>query len=158
MKVKPALLQMYSRLSGLPTAKLERIAQGSECQLIPAGNTIFRQDDDAGVVYLLLDGEVDLEHRDENGEAVHCRVFGPCESFGDVVLLGEVNRFYTANTSSQSIVLRTPVGLIREVLATNSELAQAWIHAVSTDLKRRQRALAASIEEHIVAPAFFDAA
>ena len=158
MKVKPALLQMYSRLSGLPTAKLERIAQGSECQLIPAGNTIFRQDDDAGVVYLLLDGEVDLEHRDENGEAVHCRVFGPCESFGDVVLLGEVNRFYTANTSSQSIVIRTPVGLIREVLATNPELAQAWIHAVSTDLKRRQRALAASIEEHIVAPAFFDAA
>ncbi len=158
MKVKPALLQMYSRLSGLPPAKLERIAQGSECQLIPAGNTIFRQDEDADVVYLLLDGEVDLEHRDENGEAVHCRVFGPYESFGDVALLGEVNRFYTANASSQSVVIRTPVSLIREILATNPELAQAWIHAISTDLQRRQRALAASIEEHIASPAFFDAA
>ncbi len=158
MKVKPALLQMNSRLSGLPTAKLERIAEGSEYQLIPAGNTIFRQDDDADAVYLLLDGEVDLEHRTENGEAVHCHVFGPYESFGDVALLGEPNRFYSANTSSQSIVLRTPVSLIREVLATNPELAQAWIHAVGTDLQRRQRELAGSIEEHIARPAFFDAA
>jgi len=158
MKVKPALLQMYSRLSGLPTAKLERIAHGSEYQLIPAGNTIFRQDDDADAVYLLLDGEVDLERRNGNGEAVHCRVFGPYESFGDVALLGEASRFYTANASSQSIVIRTPVSLIREVLATNPELAQAWIHAVSTDLRRRQRALAASLEEHIDRPAFFDAA
>ena len=158
MKVKPALLQKYSRLSGLPTAKLERIAAGSECQLIPAGNAIFRQNDDADAVYLLLDGAVDLEHRNENGEAVHCRVFGPYESFGDVALLGEARRFYSANTSSQSVVLRTPVSLIREVLATNPALAEAWIHAVSTDLQRRQRELAASIEEHIVSPAFFDAA
>ncbi len=155
---RPALLRLYSRLGVLPNANLERIAQGSECQLIPAGNTIFRQEEDADAVYLLLDGEVRLEHRNKRGEAVMHRVFGPYDSFGDVALLGEGSRYYTANTSSVSVVIRTPLSLLREVLATDPNLATAWIHAVSTDLQRRERRLADSVAQHIVNPAFFDAA
>ena len=86
------------------------------------------------------------------------RVFGPYESFGDVALLGERNRYYSANTSSVSTVIRMPLDLLREVLVTNPDLAQAWIHAVSTDLARRERRLAGSVAQHIASPAFFDAA
>ena len=106
----------------------------------------------------LFDGEIRLEHRNRNGEAVMHRVFGPYESFGDVALLGEGSRYYTANTSSLSIVIRTPLSLLREVLATDPNLATAWIHAVSTDLQRRERRLADSVAQHIAHPAFFDAA
>ncbi len=155
---RPSLLRLYSRLGVLPNAKLERVARGSECQLIPAGNTIFCQEDDADAVYLLLDGEIRLEHRNKKGEAVMHRVFGPYASFGDVALLGEGSRYYTANTSSVSVVIRTPLSLLREVLATDPNLATAWIHAVSTDLQRRERRLADSVAEHIAHPAFFDAA
>ncbi|MCH7823735.1 MAG: cyclic nucleotide-binding domain-containing protein [Acidobacteria bacterium] len=154
----PSLLRLYSRLGVLPNANLERVARGSECQLIPTGKTIFRQEDDADAVYLLLDGEIRLEHRNENGEAVMHRVFGPYESFGDVALLGEGSRYYTASTSSVSVVIRTPLSLLREVLATDPNLATAWIHAVSTDLQRREQRLADSVAQHIAHPAFFDAA
>ena len=156
--VSPSLLRLYSRLGVLPKAKLERVARGSECQLIPAGNTIFRQEDDADAVYLLLDGEIQLEHRNDKGEPIMHRVFGPYESFGDVALLGEESRYYTANTSSASVVIRTPISVLREVLVTDPNLATAWIHAVSADLQRRERRLAGSVAEHIVNPAFFDAA
>ena len=154
----PSLLRLYSRLGVLPNANLERVARGSECQLIPAGNTIFRQREDADAVYLLLDGEIRLEHRNRKGEAVMHRLFGPYASFGDVALLGEGSRYYTANTSSVSIVVRTPLSLLREVLATDPNLATAWIHAVSTDLQRRERRLADSVAQRIARPAFFDAA
>ena len=155
---RPSLLRLYSRLGVLPNANLERVARGSECQLIPAGNTIFRQAEDADAVYLLLDGEIRLEHRNKNGEAIMHRVFGPYETFGDVALLGEESRYYTANTSSVSVVIRTPLSLLREVLATDPNLATAWIHAVGTDLQRRERRLADSVAQHIANPAFFDAA
>jgi len=103
--VSPSLLRRYSRLSGLSVANLERVARGSECQLIPAGNTIFTQRDGA-----------------------------------------------------DAIVIRTPLSLLRDVLASNPELARAWIHAVSTDLQRRERRLAGSMRELIANPAFPDTA
>lgn len=156
--ISPSILQSYSRLGGLPNAKLGRLAQRSECQLVPAGNTIFRQDDEADAVYMVLDGAIDLERREVDGYAAAHRVFGPFASFGDVALLGESSRFYTANTYSKSVVIRTPISLLREVLATNPELAQAWIQAVSAELERQQRRLNDSIQQHIASPAFFDAA
>lgn len=156
--VSPSLLRRFSRLGGLPDARLELVARGSECQLIPAGNTIFTQDDGADAVYLLLDGEIHLEHREMDGDVVKHRVFGPFTSFGDVALLGQPNRYYTASTGTASMVVRTPLSLLREVLATNPELAQAWIHAVTSDLQRRERHMADSVLQNICSPAFPDAA
>ncbi len=154
----PSLLRRYSWLGGLPVANLERVARESECQLIPAGNTIFTQHDDADAVYMLLDGKVGLEHKDARGESVKHRLVGPFASFGDVALLGAPNRYYTADTDSASVVIRTPLSLLMEALATNRDLAQAWIHAVSSDLQRRERRLAGSVRQLIANPAFPDAA
>ncbi len=156
--VSPSLLRRFSRLGSLPVAKLERVARGSECQLIPAGNTIFTQNDDADAVYMLLDGKVSLEHRDKRGESEKHRVLGPFGSFGDEALLGAPSRYYTANTDSVSIVIRTPLSLLMEVLAADPKLAEAWIHAVGSDLQRRERRLAKSMKELIAQPAFPDAA
>lgn len=156
--VSASLLQTHSRLGGLPSAKLARLAQRSECQLIPAGNTIFRQHDDADAVYMLLDGSIELERREADGYASTHSVYGPFASFGDVALIGESSRYYTANANSESIVIRTPMGVLREVLAANPDLARAWIQAVSAELQRQQRRLAGSIQQHIASPAFFDAA
>lgn len=156
--VSPTLLRRFSRLGGLPNATLERLARGSECLLIPAGNTIFTQDDGADAVYMLLDGKIRLERREMDGDVTRHRVVGPFASFGDVALLGEPERYYTANTRSASVVIRTPLALLREALATRPNLAQAWIHAVTTDLQRRERHLADSVLQNIASPAFFDAA
>jgi CRP-like cAMP-binding protein len=156
--VSPSLLRQYSRLGSLPVAKLERVARGSECQLIPAGNTIFTQDDDADAVYMLLDGNVSLERYEKDGDSAKHRVSGPFASFGDEALLGAPGRYYTANTDSTSIVIRTPLSVLMEVLASDPKLAEAWIHAVGSDLQRRERRLAGSIKELIAHPAFPDAA
>lgn len=152
--VNPSLLRCYSRLGGLPETLLERVARGSECQLIPAGNTIYTQDDGADAVYLLLDGGIRLEHRETDGGVVKFHVVGPHASFGDVALLGEPRRYYTANTDATSIVIRTPLALLREALIANPELAQAWIHAVTSDLERRGHMLARSARHDITSPAY----
>ncbi len=156
--VSPTLLRRFSRLGGLPNAALERVARGSECQLIPAGNTIFTQGDGADAVYLLLDGEIRFERKEMDGDVVKHRVFGPFASFGDVALLGRPGRYYTADTGSASVVIRTPLSLLREALASDPSLAQAWIHAVTTDLQRREQRLADSMLRDIANPAFPDAA
>lgn len=156
--VSPSLLRTHSWLGRLPNANLEQAARGSECQLIPAENTIFTQAEGADAVYMVLDGEIRLERREADGELTRHRVFGPFGTFGDVALLGESGRYYSATTNAISVVIRTPLSLLREVLATNPDLAQAWIHAVGAELQRRERRLAGSVVQSIARPAFFDAA
>lgn len=153
----PSLLRGDTRLARLPDAELERVARGSECQLIPAGNVVFTQDDGNDAVYLLLDGAVRLERRGPNGQMYKHRIAGPNASFGDDALLGAPGRYFSASTESASIVIRTPLTLIREVLAANPEIAQAWIHAVSTDLERRGHSMTRPLLD-ITSPAFPDAA
>ena len=155
--VNPSLLRRYSQLGGLKKAPLERLARGSECQLIPAGNTVYSQNDNADAVYMLLDGEVELQHRDEHGDVAFYRVAGPRGTFGDIALLGAAGRYFTANTESASVVIRTPLSLLLEVLATDPNLAQAWIHAVTTDQMRRERKMASTVLQTI-SSAFPDAA
>jgi CRP-like cAMP-binding protein len=155
--VSPLLLRRFSRLAGMPDATLERVARGSECLLIPAGSTIFTQDDGADAVYLLLDGEIRLEHEEMDGDVVKYRVFGPHATFGDTALLGEPRCYYTANTDAASVIIRTPLSLLRDALAANPEIAQAWIHAVSADMERRGHRMAAPAPG-IAVPAFPDAA
>lgn len=156
--IDPSLLRTSSRLGRLPDALLERVARGSECQLIPAGNTIFTQDDGANAVYLLLDGAVSLERHETDGGVVKYKIFGPDGAFGDIALLGEPTRYFTASTDSASVVIRTPLALLREALAANPELAQAWIHAVTSDLQRRGRDLAVTVPIGVDIPAYPDAA
>jgi CRP-like cAMP-binding protein len=155
--VNPSLLRTYSQLGGLRKAQLEQLARGSECQLIPAGNTVYSQNDDADAVYMLLDGDVRLRHRNKRGEVSAYKVAGPRGTFGDIALLGAKGRYFTANTQSASIVIRTPIALLREVLATDPNLAQAWIHAVTTDQMRRECKIASTVLQGIN-PAFPDAA
>lgn len=152
--VNPSLLRCTVRFGRMPEALLERVARGSECLLIPAGNTIYTQDDGADAVYLLLDGGVRLEHRETDGGVVKFHVVGPHASFGDVSLLGEPRRYYTASTDARSIVIRTPLALLREALIANPELAEAWIHAVTSDLDRRGHVLAHSARHAITSPAY----
>lgn len=156
--VNPSLLRNSSRLGGMPDALLERVARGSECQLIPAGNTIYSQDDGADAVYLLLDGAVSLERRDMDGDVVKFQVYGPDATFGDIALLGEPERYFSASTEATSIVIRTPLTLLRDALAANPKLAEAWIHAVTADMQRRGRDLAVTVPIGITSPAFPDAA
>lgn len=153
----PSLLRRDGRLATLPDADLERVARGSECQLIPAGNIVFTQDDGADAIYLLLDGAVRLERRAANGEMAGHRIVGPNASFGDDALLGAPGRYFSASTEAVSVVIRTPMSLIREVLAANPEIAQAWIHAVSSDLERRGHRMTRPLLD-ITNPAFPDAA
>jgi len=156
--VNPSLLRQTARLGGMPDALLERVARGSECQLIPAGYTVFTQDDGADAVFLLLDGKVSLERRDMDGDVVKFQVYGPDAAFGDVALLGQPQRYFSASTEAASIVIRTPLTLLREALAANPQLAEAWIHAVTADLNRRGRDLAVTVPIGLAAPSVPDAA
>ena len=140
--VSPLLLSNCVQLADLGTAEVVRLAESSECWLVPQGTTLSLQREPVEDVYLLLEGIIRLEHFSDRGESLRHEISTPYAPFGDIVLLGEPNHRYTATASTLSVILTMPSRLLLEVLAANPATAIAWRTAINARLQRQEQATA----------------
>ena len=137
--VSPLLLERYSRLAKIGCKDLSTLAAASECQLVPRDNVIYRQGDPARGVYVVLDGAVRLERRGPTQAIVDCHQAGLYATFGDSVLRGEANRLHTAKADAHSILVKLPLGLLKETLRSYPDLAGDWVFDIYSRLVRHAR-------------------
>lgn len=136
--ISPILLANCPQLANIDTHSLLELSRRSESRLVFEGEEIFRQGEEAASVFMLLDGAIDLERTNEDRTRSAYEVVAPQATFGDVVLLGEPTRRYTARAQSDSLVVEIPLGPIVEVLAQNPSQALAWRGAVLARLHRKE--------------------
>ena len=74
----------------LPLPVVEQLARGLEPVSVPAGKTVFAQNDDADRFYVIVDGTVEVL-----GDGVPVATLGPGEVFGEIALLRRVPRTAT---------------------------------------------------------------
>ncbi len=134
--VNPLLLGNCSHLNDLSTKALVGLSKLAECRLVHEGEGLFAQGEHAASVYLLLDGSLRLERFEEAGGHATYDVMAPYASFGDVVLLGEESRRYSATAKEDSVVLEIPLLPLVRVLSANPAQALAWRGAVMARLHR----------------------
>ena len=136
--VNPLVLNKCSHLQDLATQALVRLAREARCDLVPEGDVLFGQGEHADSVYMLLDGAIELDRFDKTGIHSSYEVLAPYATFGDVVLLGERARRYTAKATVDSIVVELPLEPLVEVLSANQPQAKAWRGAVMARLFRKE--------------------
>ncbi len=136
--ISPLLLGNCSHLDDLSTGALVRLSQVAECRLVYSGETLFRQSEQADSVYLLLDGAIRLERSEDTGKRSSYAVIAPYASFGDVVLLGEQERRYTAEATLDSVIVEIPLRPLIDTLSHNAPQALAWRGAIMARLHRRE--------------------
>lgn len=134
--VSPLLLGSCSALSDLATKDLVRLSKVAECRFAFEGEEIFERDQDADSVYMLLDGGVHLERFDETGVETAYDVEAAYATFGDVVLLGEPARRYTATALQDTLLIELPLRPLVSVLGANAAQAVAWRGSVLARLHR----------------------
>jgi len=136
--ISPLLLGNCAQLTDLHTNALVKLSRVAECRLAHAGEHLFRQGHDADSVYVLLDGAINLDHGAKNGLSTTYRVEAPYAAFGDIVLLGEERRRYSATALLDSVVVEIPLPPLVEVLAANTPQAIAWRGAIMARLHRKE--------------------
>lgn len=139
--VSPLLLGNCSHLAALGTADLLALSEAAACRMVVAGETMYTQGDPAGSVYLLLDGALELRHDEEPGVSSGYDEEAPYATFGDMALLGEPRRRYTATARRDSIVLELPLETVVAVLQKNDAAALAWRSSIMARLHRKEPAL-----------------
>ncbi len=148
--ISPLILGNCPHLQDLATPSLVALSQRAECRLVHGGEQLFDQGATADSAFLLLDGVVRLEHTAADGTVSAYEVIGPYVTFGDLALLGEERRRYTATASEDSVVVELPIRPLIEVLNANPRQALAWRGAIMARLYRKEPAAAASLPWRIL--------
>jgi CRP-like cAMP-binding protein len=66
--ISPEILRRYPYFANVRDESLRKIAMISEEEFIPAGRVIFREGDKADHLYIILQGEVDIQYTLGSGE------------------------------------------------------------------------------------------
>ena len=136
--VSPLILANCAQLSHMAQKDVTRLAKTASCRLVREGETLFRQGDAAAAVYVLLDGKIDLERTNDEG----IRTTGDCAAayatFGDVVLLGEETRRYTATASRDTMVVELPLEPVLKAIEKNQPQGVAWRGSIMARLHRQE--------------------
>lgn len=148
--VSPMLLGNCSHLAALDTKDLIRLSEVATCRMMFEGETLFRQGDPAGPVYMLLDGALELRHAEEPGLTSGYDEESPYATFGDMTLLGEERRRYTVSARRDSLVLELPLEAVIEVLRKNDAATLAWRGSIMARLYRKEPALATTFSWRIL--------
>lgn len=97
------LRQIYF-FSGLPLETLKIFAYLCTREKFKAGEHIFRQDEDDGQAFYIMDGQARLERKD-NGEATRVRNCEAGEFLGGLTLLGETGRLFSLKSDTDTTCL-----------------------------------------------------
>jgi CRP-like cAMP-binding protein len=97
------LRQIYF-FSGLPLETLKIFAYLCTREKFKPGEHIFRQDEDDGQAFYIINGKARLE-RKESGEAVQIRNCDAGEFLGGLTLLGETGRLFSLKSVTETTCL-----------------------------------------------------
>ena len=136
--VSPILLGNCPQLADLDTKSLVRLSKLAESRLAFEGETLFSQGEAADSVFILLDGAIELSRINEDRSTSNYEIVAPQATFGDVVLLGEAERRYTASARHDSLMVELPIAPLIEILSVNTPQALAWRSAVLARLHRKE--------------------
>ncbi len=133
---KVILLQNVDLFREVPTEELSLLATIAEERSFLEGDIIFRENDAANALYLVIDGRVRL-HQDTR----EIFVAGPRDPFGTWALFDDEPRVVTATVIADARLLRVDRRDFVDLLADNVQIAQSLIRTVA----RRLRALAGRV-------------
>ena len=71
---------------------------------------IIRQGDDSNMMFVLLEGEMKVYLEDDLGKQLTVRILKPCDSFGEVALIGDFPRTASVVTLTNCVVYAFPRG------------------------------------------------
>jgi len=98
------ILRQTYFFSGLPLETLKIFAYLCTREIFRQGEHIFRQDEDDGRAFYIIDGRARLE-RNDNGKKIEIRDYQTGEFIGGLTLLGETRRLFSLKSVTDTTCL-----------------------------------------------------
>jgi CRP-like cAMP-binding protein len=133
-------LQQVELLSGFDRDHLRLLAFGSQQLSFSKGYDIFYEGQKSDSGYLVLSGLISVSIR-QDGEPVHKADHGPGAMLGELALISETVRTYTATVKENCSLLKIPRTTMHRVLSEYPDLAIDLHRRISRDVSKFLRQL-----------------
>ena len=104
-------------------------------RIVPAGQYIFREGDEARTAYLIASGAVSIE-RQVNGETVHLVTLKKGGFFGEMALIDGKPRSADAKVVEPAEIVAIDQKTFDTNLDQLSEFMRAWVNMLMTTIRR----------------------
>ena len=130
-------------LAGIPPAHLAGVLEKMSARRFPAGAVVVKEGEPGDSLYLITEGRVEVETRDEAGERVPLGTLGPGDFFGEVSLLTARPRTATVTAVGDLETLELHRDELVSLRAAYPELERALAESQRTRAERTAEALIA---------------
>jgi CRP/FNR family transcriptional regulator, cyclic AMP receptor protein len=115
-------------------------------KLFEPGDVIFKEGDDGDLMYVLLEGVVELKKKVERGENVIKTVDTPNDFFGEMALLDDRPRSASAIATKKTRVLAVDGPTFESMIVANGKFALKIIKVLSARIRRSNDQVSELIE------------
>ncbi len=111
-----------------------------------AGEVIFKEGDKGQIMYILVEGSVEIRKKVEGGETVLKLVKTPNEFFGEMAIIDARPRSATAITSQKSKLIAVDESVFENMVLTNPKFALTIIKTLSARIRSSNTQISDLIE------------
>ncbi len=135
----PEQLREIGLFGALGDEVLEYLAQTLPIVLVEAGAHVFREGDVAREMYVVLDGEIEVQKRARRGTETRVAVLGPGDWFGEMSILDVQPRSATVVALAPSRLLRVTSEALDGLYRRDLKAYSLIVLNVARELSRRLR-------------------
>ena len=132
--IEPRRLAAIPLFAGLETNLLARLATRFTTMDVPAGRTLFEEDERGDMLYVIVRGRVGVARRGPDGAELHVSVLEDGDFFGEIALLEEVRRTATVRALTPCLLLVLDRGEFQDLLVEAPALRQVFEGAAQARL------------------------
>ncbi len=137
--VEKDILKKISFLEDLPDEMLDKVGEISQLEVFDEESTLFRQNQEQTLIYMLISGKVFLNSRSAQGTSLTLDEVSPGRTFGVSALLGESSSTFTAVCSQKSSIITVPGKQMRQLFEEDVELGYRLIKKVVLLFRSRMK-------------------
>lgn len=130
--------ELFKRLSSIEREKLASIAR---LQRFEPRTVLYRQDEPANGMYVLVDGSVELSRVNRHGRTFVLAALSAGDTFGELALLDAGPRAVSAETVTESSLLFLETGGFNALIDGRERVALETLRLLSTEASGRLREL-----------------
>jgi MFS family permease len=108
LRPRITLLEALDIFAAAKRPTLERLAGALQEVVVPTGETIVKEGDQADALWILVKGEVAVSARGEGSRIKKLRTMGPRSYFGEIGLLERIPRTATVKAAEPCVLYRLP--------------------------------------------------
>jgi CRP/FNR family transcriptional regulator, cyclic AMP receptor protein len=135
-----AMLREIGLFGALSDSVLEHLARTLKTARVPAGETVFREEDTfAREMYVLLDGEMEVFKKSRRGREMRVAVLGPNDCFGEMSMIDMQARSATVRAIAPSRLLKVTAEDMDALYRSDLKSYTLIVLNIARDLSRRLR-------------------